>query len=53
MELVGSGRGSSVPQRTVNTAVAVEDWEGREKRKGQKGSQARGNGSEGRSFEPF
>ena len=41
-ELLGSGRGLSVPQRTVNTAVAVEDRGGKEKRKGQKGSRARG-----------
>ena len=41
-ELVGSGRGLSVPRRTVNTAIAVEDGEGRDKRKGQKGSRTRG-----------
>ena len=41
-ELVGGGRGLSVPLRTVNTAVAVGDGEGREKRKGQKGSRALG-----------
>ena len=37
-ELVGSGRGLSVLPRTVKTTVAVEDGEGKENRKGQKGS---------------
>ena len=41
-ELVGGGRGLSIPPRTVNTAVAVEDGEGREKSKVQEGSRARG-----------
>ena len=41
-ELVGSGRGLSVLQRTVNTAVAVEDSEGREKGKVKMGPELEG-----------